>query len=121
MKQRAIRLEKVESLLSQRIKNIYQNQLEHKLNNISYKLFDRTLIIVLEGTITSPEKLVRDNDRFYLAKRIRESIDSVINPQIKNSIEDIFNVKVVDFLSDTTIEREMTGAIAIFEFKSKDI
>ena len=58
MKQRAIRLEKVESLLSQRIKNIYQNQLEHKLNNISYKLFDRTLIIVLEGTITSPETTI---------------------------------------------------------------
>ena len=82
---------------------------------------DCTLIIMLEGTITLPEKLLKNNDRHCLAEEVRKLIDSIIHPQIQSSIEDILNVRVVDFLSDTTIEQNMTGAIAIFEFESKDI
>ncbi|MDJ0573376.1 MAG: DUF2294 domain-containing protein [Pleurocapsa sp. MO_192.B19] len=121
MNKKAIRIKKIESLLSQKIKDVYQYQLEHQLDNVSYKLFDRTLVITLEGTITSPEKLLKDNDHFCLAKQVREAIDSVIHPQIKNIIEEVLNVKVVDFLSDTTIDNDITGAIAIFEFKPKNI
>ena len=121
MKRRTVKLEKVETLLSKKISDIYHNQLEHKLDSISYKLFDRTLIIMLEGTITSSEKLLKNNDLLYLAEEVRKSIDSIIHPQIRDTIEEILNVKVVDFLSDTTIEQNMTGAIAIFELKSKDI
>lgn len=43
----------------------------------------------------------------------------MIHPQIQTIIEEVLNVKVVDFLSDTTIDNNITGAIAIFEFKPK--
>jgi len=112
-------IKKIESLLSQKIKDIYQDQLEHELDNISYKLFEHTLVITLEGTITTPEKVLKDNDRHYLAKQVRTTIDSVIHPQIQNIIEEVLDVKVVDFLSDTTIDHNLTGAIAVFEFKPK--
>jgi len=121
MNKKIVKIKKVESLLSQRIRDIYQDRLEHELDNISYQLFDCTLIIMLEGTITLPEKLLKNNDRHCLAEEVRKLIDSIIHPQIQSSIEDILNVRVVDFLSDTTIEQNMTGAIAIFEFESKDI
>ena len=91
--------------------------LGHQLDNISYKLFNRTLIVMLEGTITSPEKLLKDNNLLFLAKQVREAIDSVIYPQIKEIIEEVMNVKVIDFLIDTTIDNNLTGAIAILEFK----
>jgi uncharacterized protein YbcI len=120
MNKKVIKLKKIESVLSQKIKDIYQEQLEHQLNNISYKLFDRTLIITLEGIITSPEKLLKNENHLYLAKQVREAIDSVIHPQIQKIIEEVLNVKVIDFLSDTTIDHDMTGAIAIFEFNSND-
>lgn len=42
-----------------------------------------------------------------------------MHPQIKNIIEEVLNVNVVDFLSDTTIDNKVIGAIAIFEFKPK--
>ncbi len=121
MKRRRVEIKKVESLLSRRIRDIYQERLEQKLDNISYRLFDRTLIIMLEGTITSPEMLLKQSDRHRLVEEVRDSIDSIIHPQIQDTIENILNVKVVDFLSDTTIENNMTGAIAIFEFESEDI
>ncbi|MCC0178259.1 DUF2294 domain-containing protein [Waterburya agarophytonicola K14] len=109
---------KVEYLLSEEIKNIYRDRLEHQLDNISYKLFDRTLIVILEGAITPPEKLLKNNDRLHLAQQVRRVIDEAINPQIKNIIEEVMNVEVTDFLSDTTIENNISGAIAILEFKS---
>lgn len=120
MNNKTIRIKKIESLLSQKIKELYQYQLEHQLDNVSYKLFERTLIIMLEGTITSPEKLLKNNDRLVLAKQVRKAIDNVVQPQIKNIIEEVLDVNVVDFLSDTTIDNDLTGAIAIFELKPKD-
>ncbi len=121
MNQKVIKIKEIESLLSQKIMDIYSYKLEHQLTNISYKLFDRTLIVFLEGTITSPEKLLKKNNSIYLAKQVREAIDRVIHPQIKGVIEEVLNVKVVDFLSDTTIDNDLTGAIAIFEFKPKNV
>ncbi len=119
MNKKGIKIRKIETLLSQKIKDVYQDKLEHQLDNISYRLFERTLIIMMEGTITSPEKLLKSSARLDLAKQVRESIDSVIHPQIKDIIEEVLNVKVIDFLSDTTIDNDLTGAIAIFEFKPR--
>lgn len=118
MVKKAIKIKQIEPLLSEKIQAVYQAQLEHPLHKISYKLFDNTLVITMEGTITSPEKLLKDNERFALAKQVREAIDSVIRPQIQSVIEEVLDVKIVDFLSDTTIEHDMTGAIAIFELES---
>ena len=113
-----IKFGKVEYLLSQKIKDIYQDQLEHELEHVYYKLFDRTLIVILEGAITTPEKLLKSNDNFYLAQQVRTAIDNVIHPQIKDIIEEVMDVEVTDFMSDTTIDNNITGAIAILEFKS---
>ncbi len=120
MKNKIKRLKKMELILFQKIKDVYQEELEQQLDNISYKLFDRTLVITLEGIETLPEKLLKANNRYDLAQQVRKVIDSVINPQIKNIIEEVLDVKVIDFLSDTTIDNNITGAIAIFEFKPKD-
>lgn len=120
MRRNEIKINKIKSLLSQRIKDIYRQQLEHKIDTISYKLFDNTLVIILEGIITSPERLLQENDHLHLARQVRKAVDHVIHPQIKDLIEEVLDVKVVDFLSDTTINSNLTGAIAIFEFKPKD-
>lgn len=119
MRRNGIKINEIKSLLSQRIEAIYQQQLEQKIDNISYKLFDNTLVIILEGIITSPEKLLKDNDYLYLAKNVRKAVDDIINPQIQGIIEEVLDVKVIDFLSDTTIDNNLTGAIAIFEFQPK--
>lgn len=108
-------IKKINLLLSQKIKDIYQKKLGHKLDNVYYRLFDNTLIIMLDGTITSPEKLLKNNAHLDLAKEVRQVIDSVIQPQIQNTVEEILDVKVIDFLTDTTIDNDITGGISIFE------
>ena len=70
---------------------------------------------MLDGTITSPEKLLKNNAHLDLAKEVRQVIDSVIQPQIQNTVEEILDVKVIDFLTDTTIDNDITGGISIFE------
>ena len=121
MNQKVIKIKEIENWLSRKIMDIYKYQLKHQLTNISYKLLDHNLIVFLKGTITSPEKLLKKNNSSYLAKQVREVIDSAIRPQIKRVIEEVLDVKVVDFLSDTTIDHDLTGAIAIFEFKPNNI
>ena len=117
MKNKIVIQHKIESILFSRINNIYQQQLEQEIDNISYKLSDSTLVIALEGIITCSEKLLKDNNHLTLAKQVRKEVDSVIQPQIKTVIEDVLRVKVVDFLSDTTVENNVTGVIAVFEFE----
>ncbi|MGF1542010.1 MAG: DUF2294 domain-containing protein [Pleurocapsa sp.] len=118
MKKTTINIKRIKNILSQNIRDIYKNQLKQQLDNISFHLFDGTLIVIIEGTVTCPEKLLKANDRLVLGKQVREAIDRIIQPQIVAAIEQVMNVRVVDFLSDTTIENNCTGAIAILEFKS---
>ncbi|MBE9167204.1 DUF2294 domain-containing protein [Pleurocapsales cyanobacterium LEGE 06147] len=115
----SIATEQLEKILSPKIKSIYKKQLEHQLSNISYRLFERTLVVILEGTVTPPEQLLKQSNCQQLAEQVRRAIDRIIQPQIKTTIEEAMNVKVIDFLSDTTIDTNRTAAIAIFEFHPK--
>lgn len=119
MKKGLVNNQKLENILSQKIQDIYQHQLKQQLQNISFRIFDRTLIIIMEGTVTAPEKLLSQSDRLILAKQVRQAIDLTIQPQIKNTIEEVMDVTIVDFLCDTTIDNNCTAAIAIFELTPK--
>jgi uncharacterized protein YbcI len=104
----------LEDVLSPKIRDIYKNQLKHQLDSVSFYLFERTLIVILEGTVTPPEKMLNNNEKICLAKKVRKVIDSILKPQLKTIIEDVMNVKVIDFLCDTTLESNCTSAIVIF-------
>jgi uncharacterized protein YbcI len=114
---RSLVLKKLESVLSKKIKDLYQTRLNHQITNIDYHLFDRTAIVMMEGIITPVEQLLNEADRQELAKQVRNVIDDVIYGEIKKFIEEAIDVTVVDFLSDTTIDSDRAGAIAIFEIK----
>lgn len=116
---RALVIKKLESVLSKRINEIYKAHLKQPLNSISYQLFDKTLVIVIEGSVTQVEQILNENERQQLAKQVRNAIDDIVNPQIKNTIEEIMDVNVIDFLSDTTTNSNHSAAIAIFELKTK--
>jgi uncharacterized protein YbcI len=114
---RSLVIKKLESVLSQKIQNLYQTRLNHQVTNINYHLFDRTAIVMMEGIITPVEQFLNEVDRQELAERVRDVIDDIIYAEIKKFIEEAIDVTVVDFLTDTTIDSNITGAIAIFEIK----
>lgn len=107
--------ENLENLLSERIKYLYEHQLKHELGGISYQIFDNKLMMIIEGTVTPAEQTLNDSSQQELAKKVRGIFDAIIQPQIKQIIEEVFGLQVVDFLSDTTINTSRTAVIAIFE------
>ncbi|MDY6783382.1 MAG: DUF2294 domain-containing protein [Cyanobacteriota bacterium] len=111
--------QRLKDLLSDRIHDLYQNQLEHELREITYQAFDNTLVILIEGTLTKPEKVLQEDDRQELTRKVRGALDRHLQPQIKALLEEITGLTVVDFLYDSTIDTERTGAIAVFELSPK--
>ena len=114
MKQKSIRKEKIEQL-SLAIRYEYQNQLGQNLGVISYKQFEQNLVVTIEGTTTMVESFLSSNNRKNVAQKMRLSIDQILKSQIKSIIEQVMDVKIVDFFIDTTIDNNMTGVVAIYE------
>ena len=103
--------------LSQHIKKIYQNCLAHEPKEITYQLFPDKLIIIMEDSVTQPERLLDQSNQQNLAKEVRSVLDQIFQPQLRELIEQSMDVKIADFLFDTTISTGRTGAIAIFELQ----
>jgi uncharacterized protein YbcI len=116
---RSLILKKLESVLSEKIKNLYEERLTQPINKIYYHVFEQTIAIVIEGSVTQVERFLIDRDRASLAQQIRLAIDSNLCSQIKNSIEENLNVTVVDLLFDTSINTNRTGVIVVFEVISR--
>lgn len=108
-----------EKLICEQIERIYFQQLEQQLRRINCRIFDRVLVLLLEGVITPPENLLNQNNYPGLANQVRSVFDQIIRFQIQDLIEQTLNVTVIDFLCDTAIETGRTGAIVIFEFQSR--
>jgi uncharacterized protein YbcI len=103
----------VERTLAQRIQALYREQLGHQPSKVSCQLNDRNLVIVLEDSITQPEQLLAHTGRQQLAEQVRSDLDDAIKPQIKELIEEILNVHVIELLSDATLETGRSGIIAV--------
>jgi uncharacterized protein YbcI len=103
----------VERTLAQRIQALYREQLGHQPSKVTCQLSDRNLVIVLEDSITQPEQLLAHTGRQELAEQVRSDLDDAIQPQIKELIEEILNVEVVELLSDATLETGRSGIIAV--------
>jgi uncharacterized protein YbcI len=103
----------LERSLSQRIQALYRNQLGHRLGDVICQMFDQKIAIVLENSITQPERVLINNGKEDLAEQVREDIDEAIHTQLRELIEEVVGVNVIDLLSDATLETERTGIIAV--------
>ncbi len=83
---RSLILKKLESVLSEKIQNLYKERLKQSINKIQYHVFEQTIAIVIEGSVTPLERFLFESDRASLAQQIRLAIDSNIRSQIKHSI-----------------------------------
>ena len=103
----------LERKLSQEIQAFYRNYLGHQPSKVTCQLFDEKLAIIVENSLTTAEKVLIGEGQEDLAQKVRSNIDDAIKPELKQSIEKITALKVLDILSDTTIETERTGIIAV--------
>ncbi|SRR5579883_2740868 len=103
----------LERTLSQRIQALYRNQLGHRLSEVDCNILDTKIAIVLEQSVTQPEQILAGKGNSELAAAVHSELDDAIQPQLKELIEEVMGVSVVDFFSDVTLQTERTGIIAV--------
>lgn len=112
-----LKYQQLDQILSERIKELYSRELGHQLEQITYQVFDQTLVILLEGAVTQPEQILNQQDKKELLLKVRSVLDQVIQSQIQQLIEEVMEGKVTDLLYDTTLNTGRTGMIAMIEFQ----
>lgn len=105
----------LERLLSQRLQALYREQLGHQPSKVTCQLFDEKLAVIVENSITPPEQLLVNNGQTQLAEQVRSDLDKAIQPQLKELIQEVLGVAVLDLLSDATLETGRTGIIAVLD------
>jgi uncharacterized protein YbcI len=101
--------------LSQRIQAFYKRRLEHQPTRVTCQLFDSSVAIVMEDAMTQPEIMLKGNGYGDLASTVRSRVEQVIQPEIKQIIEEVLKVEVQDLLSDATSATGRSGMIAMLE------
>ncbi|MEG4279094.1 DUF2294 domain-containing protein [Microcoleus sp. MON1_C1] len=106
---------KLERTLSQGIQALYRSQLGHSTSQALCNLLDNKLIIVVENGLTQPEKLLAENGQQDLALQVRTQLESLLELPLKELIQKVLGVGVIDLLRDATLETGRTGTIAILD------
>lgn len=103
----------LERNLSQRIQALYRTQLEHQPSKVTCQIFDEKIAIILEDSITQPEQILVNSGEQKLAEQVRSELDQALQPQLKELIEEVVGVAVIDLLSNAKLETGRTATIAI--------
>lgn len=104
----------IERDLSQRIQKLYRELLGHSPRKVTCKLFDRSLAVVVEDSLTVLQKtLTEENKLDGAAKYVNSAIDEVIKSKLKIAVEEILGIEVHDILFDSSVKIQQSGAIVI--------
>jgi len=103
----------LEREVSQKLQALYKATLGHQPSKITCQLFGAKLAIVIEDSVTQPEQLLAKDGQLELAQKVRDDLDSAMQPQIKALLAQVLNVNVLDILSDATFDTGRTGIIVV--------
>lgn len=103
----------LEREVSQKIQSLYKMHLGQQPSKVTCQLFGAKLAIVLEDSVTQPEKLLAGGGQLALAEQVRSDLNLVMEPKIRSLIKTILDVDVLDILSGATLETGRTGIIAV--------
>lgn len=109
----------LERTVAQTIQNFYRNQLGHQPSKVTCQLFDAKLVIILEDSITNAEQILLEEGKTKLAEQVRSNLDDAIQPELKELVEKIIQVQIIDLLSDFTMSTGRTGIIAVLSGSPK--
>ena len=109
----------LERKLSQEIQALYRHHLGHLPSKVTCQLFDAKLAVIIEDSITNAEQILIEEGQNNLAEEVRSSLDKAIQPELKQLIETIAEVEILDLLSDATLDTGRTGIIAVLNHTPK--
>ncbi len=105
----------LERTLSQSIQALYRNQLGHQPSRVVCQILDEKIVIVLENSITPPEQVLLNNGKQQLAQQVRSDLDAAMDQEVRNLIQQVVGIPVIDLLMDATLETGRSGTIAILD------
>ncbi|MEQ9232614.1 DUF2294 domain-containing protein [Coleofasciculus sp. E2-BRE-01] len=103
----------LERRLSQAIQSLYREQLGHQPSKITSSIEGNRVTLILEDAVTQPEQLLANQGEEALTQQVRSDLNAAIKPLLRERIQDVLAVEVVDLLSDTTLETKRLGIIAV--------
>lgn len=99
--------------LTQEFQRLYREQLNHATGKITCQLIDDKLLLVIEDSVTKPEQLLVETGDTALAEQVRADLATALRPQIIEIAEQVLDRKVVDIMTDATLETGRTGVVII--------
>ena len=95
------------------MQSLYKKHLGHQPSKVTCQLFGTKLAIVLEDSVTQPEKLLAEEGQIALAQQVHGDLNAAMRPQIKELVGKILDVDVIDIMSDATLDTGRTGIIIV--------
>lgn len=107
--------EQLEQKLLEEVREVYFKVLGHQPQQISCKLLDKNLTVIIEDSITQPEQLLIDSGNQELAKQVRTNIHLAFEPYLKSALEEVTSITLTDLISKSSLDSGRTSMVAIFE------
>ncbi|MEB3213045.1 MAG: DUF2294 domain-containing protein [Leptolyngbyaceae bacterium] len=88
---------------------------------ISCRLFDDKLTIIIEDSLTQPEQLLLQNSGSQRVEELHADLAKVVRPQLVQIVEEILGLEVIDLMSDTTLETGRTGLVIVLSDRPETV
>ncbi|WP_414515020.1 DUF2294 domain-containing protein [Nostoc sp. PCC 9305] len=105
----------LETEISQRIINLYNDRLGKSPSQIICHFFDTEIVISLENSVTQAEQTLLKGGYDTLAEQVRLYLEKIIKPDLKNLIEEIIGQPVLYLMTNTNLATGRTGIVVILK------
>lgn len=105
----------LETEISQRIRNLYNDKLGKSPSQIVCHFFDTEIVISLENSVTQAEQTLMKGGYDSLAEQVRLYLDKIIKPDLKNLIEEIIGQPILYLMTNTNVATGRTGIVVILK------
>ncbi|MEM6500786.1 MAG: DUF2294 domain-containing protein [Cyanobacteria bacterium P01_C01_bin.89] len=105
----------LEREISQRVNALYRSELSHQPGKITCQLFENKAVIVIEKSISRPEQLLKEHAKDDVAEDAHAGIKAFFREKVRESIEDLLQVKVLDTLFDSSLESHLSSVVVVLE------
>ncbi|MEH2207689.1 MAG: DUF2294 domain-containing protein [Nostoc sp.] len=105
----------LETKISQRIINLYNDRLGKSPSQIICHFFDTEIVISLENSVTQAEQTLLNGGYDTLAEQVRLYLEKIIKPDLKNLIEEIIGQPVLYLMTNTNLATGRTGIVVILK------
>ncbi len=105
--------EQLEQQLLACIQEVHFKILGHQPQQISCKLLDKNLTVIIEDAITQPEQLLMSSGKEELAQQVRTNIHLAFEPYLKSTIEKVTSIPLTDLIAKSSLATGRTSIVAI--------